>query len=197
MDIDPLAPDGPPLQTPAAVGTPGPLDSPAPPSVPAPLRLPAFIMTFVIMDLVFSCIRIIFGLTGIANSGAIASDNPLHATVPFELTANFGMGSFGIIAAILLLMKRPAGPPLGWVKIVFAILGIIVGVWQLGVMPLPEGGKEEAAMRIGFALGGGVVLIIRVGLLVCYTIAVTRAAKLFKTHREATLQTLASQTQIF
>jgi len=197
MDIDPLAPDGPPLQTPAAVGTPGSLDSPAPPSAPSPLKLPAFIMTFVIMDLVFSCLRIIFGLSGIADSGAIASDNPLHATVPFELTANFGMGVFGIIAAILLLGKRPLGPAIGWVKIVFAILGIIVGVWQLSVTPLPEGGGDAKAMRIGFALGGGFVLILRVGLLVCYTIAVTQAAKLFKTHREATLQTLASQTQVF
>ncbi|MHC4562674.1 MAG: hypothetical protein ACYS8X_07880 [Planctomycetota bacterium] len=156
----------------------------APVTAAAPLKLTAFIKTFVIMDLVFSCLRIIFGLIGAVAAGNTPYGSSLAATVPFELTGNFGMGVFGIIAAILLLGRKPTGVVLGWIKVVFAVLALCVGFWQIFAIVSDGPGNQPEGYVAGYVFGSGLTLLVRAALLVCYAIAISKAGKLFQIHQQ-------------
>jgi len=140
-------------------------------------------MTFVIIDLSLSGIRIILGLLGIVAPQAIEPGNPLYPTVPFELTANISIGAFGILAGVLLLCKEASGVIFGWLKVVLAVFGLGVAAWQIVLMTGSEGAGQDSAEALGDTIFAGALLLVCAALLVCYAIAVSKAAKVIKARK--------------
>ena len=76
--------------------------------------------------------------------------------------------------------KKKIGIPVAVVKIVFTVGSMLVGLWQglLQFQNLPAGmgeGPERTGMIIGFIIGAGFVLVLRLALLGLYIAALVRA----------------------
>lgn len=109
--------------------------------------------------------------------GTIAADDPIRASVPFEIGTGGALGVFGLITAILLLFKMRVGVYVGWLAFAFAILNILVGVWQASILMQAI---ADPAQRMGGWIGAGVMLSIRVAINAAYAYALVRAARLYK-----------------
>lgn len=128
-------------------------------------------------EVCFALLRLgLVALSSIALS-TIAANDPMRVTVPFEIGTGGALGVFGLVAAVLLLFKIRVGVYVGWLAFAFAMLNILVGVWQASIMMQ---GIVDPAQRIGGWVGAGVMLSIRVAINVAYAYALVRAAKLYK-----------------
>lgn len=144
-----------------------------------------FTKTFLILDIVFCCIR---GLLAII--AATALNGPAAGGLLFlSLGVNSLLVVIGIPAAALLLLRKPIGVWLGRATIGLWTLSIIEAVLSVFLLQVPamqqqaaNQGMDPGAMLVGAIIGGGVTVIIRIALLVCYAIAVTRAARTLEQH---------------
>jgi hypothetical protein len=143
-----------------------------------PFSFGGFIMTFIIMDVVFSALRLVYGTMGLGAFSIVEKTSPLYATLLPEVLINYGMGILGLIAAIMILNKKRAGIPFGWIKVVFAAAGLVVATWQ-GVLQFEAINPAETpeGFEVGFVLGAVGAAIVRAGLLICYAIALKKAAE--------------------
>lgn len=162
--------------------------NPTPPEYrPLQDKLPTFPKVMAIVCLAFAVIRGLLGLFGIVGVAMIAREG---ADVG-NLTNNFVVGIaevvtalfvavFGIVANILLLGKKQAAIPLGWLMVVFSILSIGVGVATVSLQLLEMTGGEPDFARpevIGMMVGAGVMLMIRVLILTAYIVALILFAR--------------------
>jgi hypothetical protein len=162
-----------PVHPPFDTNMPGPGDF-----APRRVTLGAFVLTIIILDLVFSVLRLMLGLLGLSALAVLPQDDPLRQTVFLEVGAAFGMALFGISADTLILLKKRIGIPLAAVKVLFTLVSVFVGVWQATLQfPADMEGPEAAGMTIGFVIGGGCVFVLRIGLLVLYITALVQARR--------------------
>ena len=144
-----------------------------------------FTNIFIILDIVFSLFRAAACVFGIV--GAIALSNlPPNAEVPDGLAAQAWIEAVvsgllflvGITAAVLLLMKIRAGVFFGWAAVGLTAVSCLLTVVQLvmgtGLEGQLQGPNAEAAM-VGRMVGGACAIIVRLGLVACYAIAVKKA----------------------
>jgi hypothetical protein len=162
-----------PYESPAYVhvvpGMSGPADAAA-----GRVGLGPFVLTILILDLVFCCLRLGMGVLGIAGYALVAQENPLRRTILFEVGTAFGMAIFGFSADTLILIKKRIGIPLAGVKVLLTVASIFVGVWQ-GSLMMP--GDLATPQGIGFVIGAGFVVVVRLALLGLYVAALVVARK--------------------
>ena len=162
-----------PYETPRHAEFPEDMYSPTP-VVPQKTKLGAFVLTIVIMDLVFCVLRVVIGLFGLVGYAVIPEGNPLRPTIIFEVITAEGIGVFGILANTFILLKKRIGIPLSAICILFTVLNMLVGAWQ-GYLQVPaDMGTPEG---IGFVVGAVVVMAIRLALLILYVMAILGARK--------------------
>lgn len=144
-----------------------------------------FTNIFIILDIVFSLFRAgacVFGIIGAIALSNLPPDVPvpdgLAAQAWIEAVVSGLLFLVGITAAILLLMKVRAGVFIGWATVgltaVSCLLTIVQLVMGVGMEGQVQGPNAEAAM-VGRMVGGACAIIIRLGLVVCYAIAVKKA----------------------
>jgi hypothetical protein len=147
-------------------------------AVPDRVKLGAFVLTMVILDLVFSCLRLALGLFALVGLAIMAEDDPMRQTAIFEAVTALAMAIFGIPANTLILLKKRIGIPLAAVKILFTLANVGVGTWQASLMfPADLSGPEGAGFLVGFIIGVGFVFTLRLGLLGLYIAALVLANK--------------------
>jgi hypothetical protein len=143
---------------------------------PKKIKFGGFVMTFIIMDLVFSCLRIPMVALSIFGYTEIEPTDPIYQTTLFEIMTGLGIILFGILANILILVKKRIGCSLAWGNVLVTISSIMVGLWQASIV-FGSSDIDEGPEKVGVILGGSCAIIIRVGILVCYIIAVLKAQK--------------------
>ncbi len=137
--------------------------------------LPTFCLVMFIVSLVFCVLRLMMVVLGFIGWSALTQANPndpLLATVLFEIGAGAAMAFFGIVGNSLLLAKKPIGVVFGWGLVAATLVSIGVGVWQLSIMAeaYPDGSPE----RVGAYIGGGVMVLIRLTILILFGVALMR-----------------------
>ncbi len=135
------------------------------PTVPS---LPTFCTVYFIIDLIFSFLRAIMAMFGVvAMAGPIAQENAMvQQTVMYEVASGIGIALLGIPANFLMLFKKRIGAYLAGGKILFTLMSLAVGLWQMSfaMNQFPEGSPE----RIGAVIGALFAITIRLGLLGLY-----------------------------
>jgi hypothetical protein len=139
-----------------------------------PVGLGGFVLTVVILDIVFCCLRLLLVLVGVAGYASLPQDFPLRPTAIYEFGTGFGIVVFGLLANTLILLKKRIGIPLAAVSVLFTVLSVFVGVWQAKLMAPNDLGTPEGP---GFLIGACFGITVRVGLLVLYIAAVVQARK--------------------
>ena len=138
-------------------------------------RLPIFCIVMFAIDLVFCFIRMLLVGAGIVGLLAAGGDPMVVETGLLEVATGAGMVLFGIPADIAMLVKQKWALVLAWVKVVATLGSVGVGLWQMSFIldQLPPGSAE----RIGGMIVGGIVTVIRLGLLALYVTALVMFAK--------------------
>ncbi len=170
-----------PYETPV-YGQPG--SGPVSPFKAAPrgTSLGAFVLTMLILDLVFCGLRLMLGAFGLAGYAVIPPDDPMRQTVIFEVATAFGIALFGFAGDTLILLKKKIGIPVAAIKIAFTVGSVVAGVWQgflqFQQFPGDMSGPEGAGFVVGFFIGAGFVVLIRLVLLGLYIAALVKANKI-------------------
>ncbi|MCB1076890.1 MAG: hypothetical protein KDM64_03585 [Verrucomicrobiae bacterium] len=162
-----------------------------PPDLPTSLdfgfpRFPTFVLAMAIIDLVLCLLRGLFGVIAavrLAMSPDSVAHLPNYLAYPEMITAA-AIGGVGTVANLLLILKKPAGIPLGWVNLALTIVSIAV---ILAELPLQLAIQPEGPQRIGLATGFIFTNGVRVILVIACGIALVMARRWFQT-REAMLQ---------
>ena len=143
-------------------------------AIKQPVELSGFSKGFIITDLVFCSIRFLLFLIGLIGLVIIVKQGEPMAIVSgiIEVFSNLGIALVGIPAAIMLLMKKNAGIIAAYATIGFTLLSLFGGLFSLIIKYSPD---QPVPMLIGYLLGGGVVLLIRIVLLGLYIKAVAGA----------------------
>jgi hypothetical protein len=148
---------------------------------PAVRSLGTFVLTILIIDLVLCSLRLIMAALGVAGYAFIAPDDPMRATVIFEVGTGLAIALFGIPANLLILLKNRIGIYVAVIKIVFTLANMLVGIWQaflqFGPMSGDVEGPERAGMLVGFMIGVGFVVVFRFVLMGLYIAALVKANK--------------------
>jgi len=160
-------------------------DSPAPPQPPTEHRprtsaaatdtddevLTPFCRGFIIADMIFSALWLLLAMRAlfvvIQLSGRYGAGAP-PGRIVLQLMLMFGLGGVGLAAGILILRHQPTGIMLGWIKVALVLTGIIQ---SLQIMASSSG-------RTIFYGGNTLWVVARVGLGICYAIAVIQATLL-------------------
>jgi hypothetical protein len=144
-------------------------------------QLGTFVLTILIIDLVLCCLRLMLAALGLAGFAVIPLDDPMRATVVFEVGTGFAIALFGIPANLLILLKQRIGIYVAGIKIFFTLANILVGIWQaslqFGPMASEVEGPERAGMLVGFMIGVGFVVVFRLVLMGLYIAALVKANK--------------------
>lgn len=160
-------------------GAPGQPDFDPFASRPAVKTLGTFVLTILILDLVFCAIRFGLAMLGVVGFAMIEPDDPMRPTVVFEVGTGLAIALFGVSANILILLQKPIGIYLAIVKIFFTLANMLVGVWQayLQLGPMTDGavGAERTGILIGLTIGLLFVLGIRLTLMGLYIAALVKA----------------------
>ena len=143
-------------------------------AAPVPRSLPGFPKTMFIIDLVLCTIRIGFVLLGFIGYMAIKQqqpNSPLLITMTFELLSGTAIFLTGIPANVGMLMRQPWGVILAALCVMATLSSFGVAIWQLILMADAQA-PPGTPQRIGYFIGGGVMAVIRLGLLATYIAAV-------------------------
>jgi len=141
-----------------------------------PLPLGGFVMTFVIMDLVFCCLRLLLAAVGASAIGSPELEQTgLADTAGWEVGTAFAMAGLGIPANILILCRKPLGVTLGWATLAATAINVGVGTWQ-GATSLRQF-EEGSPEYLGGMIGIGLVIVVRIGLNVAYLFALVIARR--------------------
>ncbi len=140
--------------------------------------LPGFSKAMAITDLVFSPVRALAGLIGVVAVVVLSSP---ESSVPMwvngtESGSALLTGFFGITAGVLLLREKAAGVYWGWLAVFFAVLNMTSTVYL--IMNYAPDGTATPTIA-GILMGGSVPRLIRIGLLVAYSIGLKKASTWF------------------
>ena len=143
--------------------------------------LGTFVLTILIIDLVLCSLRLIMAVAGLAGYALIDPDDPMRATVVFEVGTGLAIALFGIPANLLILFKNRIGIYVAVLKIVFTLGNLLVGIWQaflqFGPMASEVEGPERAGMLVAFMIGVGFVVVFRLVLMGLYIAVLVKANK--------------------
>ena len=129
-----------------------------------------------IIDMVLCALRALFVLFSAASYQVLPADNPLATTVLWEIAAGAGIVVFGLSGDLLLLLKKPWAMGLAWLSVLSTLGATAVGVWALSLLAEPMAGNDQAK-QIGFWVGGGITLLVRLGILVVFVAALVVYSK--------------------
>jgi hypothetical protein len=140
------------------------------PFAPAPAAeesLPTYCKVMFIIDLVMSGLRLLVVPLSVLGYAVIKDENPeMLPSVIAEIVTGAGIGICGVLAAIVLLMRKPWGLAPAGAAVFFTLGALLVGVWQVvmqwDTLPIDGGGPE----RVGFVIGVFLSLAVRGGLLI-------------------------------
>ena len=140
---------------------------------PAAPKLGGFIMTMVIMDLVFCTLRLLAAAMSMIGATMLPANNPLLQSVPFEIATSLGVAVCGLTGNTLILLKKKLGVAISVGTVLFTVGSIGVGAWQ-AMLLCPA--KLNTPEGVGHVIGVAFALIVRTILLVLYGIALRIAA---------------------
>jgi hypothetical protein len=100
--------------------------------------------------------------------------HPLASTVPFEIGTGAAVALFGLLGNIGLLLKQSWGLVLGGLTVVAVLASVAVALWQLAILSQTMNSPAE---RGGMLTGAGVMLVLRLGLLCLYVLALAKFAQ--------------------
>lgn len=141
-----------------------------------------YVTVVVIIDILLRVLR--FFLAALSTVGVFTLDrnSPLFMSGVAEMVTGLGMAIFGLVGDGLVLAKKRIGIAFCVVAGVATIGNMITGVVQIPVvikMQKITGGPE----LIGAYVGAAIVIVIRLGLLAAYVMALVMASKTLS-HRE-------------
>jgi len=141
-------------------------------AIPVAPSFPVYCTVMFIVSLVFCVIRAILVPFSVMGLEVIPADHPLQATLPFEIVGHAGMALFGIAGNGLMLARRAWAVWLGYALVFFVLFSIAVGVMQALVLveAAPAGVNAGASGMVGAII----MLMIRLGLLGCYVVALVK-----------------------
>lgn len=140
--------------------------------------LPAYCTTMFIISLVFCVIRVLLvglGIVGMIAISQMASPPPQATGAIWEVLSGAAMAFFGIIGNSLMLARKRVGFYFGIMLVIAVLCSFVVGIIQaLSLASVqPEGSPE----LIGMMIGAGVMILIRLGLLGAYILALAKFKK--------------------
>lgn len=148
---------------------------------PAAKTLGGFVLTILILDLIFCALRLGLAALGAVGFAMIEPDDPMRPTVVFEVGTGLAIALFGISANIMILLQNRIGIYLAVVKILFTAANMLVGIWQASLQfgPIADGavGDERTGILVGFTIGILFVLGFRLTLMGLYIAALVKANK--------------------
>ena len=148
-------------------------------------QLPMFSMVVLIIDLVFRFLRVVLVLFSVIGIWALGTANPLFFWGVLEIVTGGAMVIFGILGDSLVLAKKRIGLSLCWIALIATVANLIVGLCEIPLqmdaqMQNGQIGPEQAqAVKIGMLIGGGVVGLLRLGLIIGYGVALSMAKRFF------------------
>jgi hypothetical protein len=139
---------------------------------PATGQFPTFSKVMLIIDLVLSLLRVplvVFGVVAIDTLEQV--DDPILATVVYEVATGAAMAFFGILADSAMLAKQRWGAMVGYLAVTATLANTAVGIWQLTIN---INHLADPAVRIASVIGGGFTVLVRLGILALYTLAILK-----------------------
>ena len=146
--------------------------------------LPVFSIFFLVTDIVFCAIRIIFVIFSMIGMSQLNSNEALYLSGLLEIITGIGIVFFGLIGNIGVLLKKSSILTFCWLNVAETVASFFVGIWQATILSSSVAGGPESA---GFLIGSIGSMLIRVALLICYVIAVSRAKVFLDNTFERTL----------
>ena len=137
--------------------------------------LPIFAKVMFIIDLVFCGLRIPIVLIGIVGYGSLLqAKDPLLPTALGEIVSGLGIALFGIAGDVLALLRKPWAVWLCCLALLSTFASLGVALWQVTIQGsnFPAGSPQ----RMGFYIGVGFVLIIRLTIIALYSAALVQFA---------------------
>jgi len=146
----------------------GPLERPA---------FPVFCTVILSIDIFLCLIRLVFVGLGVVGYMALKEQGGgLALTAPFEIAAGAGIVVFGLSGDLFLLLKQKWALGLAGLALLSTVASMGVGIWQLIVLYQPMAGGD-AAQQAGYLVGAGFMLLVRLGIVVAYAIALWMFSK--------------------
>jgi hypothetical protein len=146
-------------------------------------RFPVFAKVMFIFDLVVSGLRapvVLFSVIGYQQ--LVNAQSPLVPAAVAEIASGAILVLLGVAANVLLLLRKPWAVLLGYLLLLAALGSLAIGFWQLFYRwdELPPGSPE----RIGFVIGAGFTVCLRLGVMGVYFAALWQFAAWSKSQAE-------------
>ncbi len=160
---------------------------------PVSVSLPTYVVVMMILAILFSAMRFFVGAVGAIGLTLVSTEvvgaHYLHMKVALQLIS----GVLGIVAGILVLLKKPSGVLFSWTYVLAIAALVMVDVMQLiqgpsrGVPPQLASNPDMATgFKAGIILGNVTGLIVRLMLLALFVVAVVKYARWLENQRRAT-----------
>ena len=146
-------------------------------------RFPVFAKVMFIVDLAVSGLRApVVLLSAIGYQQLVKAQDPLVHTVLAEIVFGAILVLLGVTTNVLLLLRKPWAVVLGYLLLLATCGSLVVGFWQLSFRwgEVPPGSPE----RIGFVIGAGFTICVRLGLAAVYFAALRQFATWAKSREE-------------
>ena len=158
----------------------------------ASASLPTFVVVMMILAIIFSVLRFLFGTVGAIRLASGAVEH-ITSSMYMEVGVNFISGILGVVASLLILFKKPAGVMFAWTYVlaIVASLGVaVIQAFEVASRGVPAQIASDPEMatgfKIGMVLGSGIVLIVRLMLLALFVAAVVKYARWLENQRKMT-----------
>lgn len=152
-----------------------PLAKPASAAWPNRNAPPTFAKVMFIIDLVLCAIRALLVLAAVPGYIVLKQQqSPLAATAIPEILCGLAIVLSGIPADILGLLRKPSAVWFGAFACLAALASVAVGAWQASFQL--DNFAAGTPQRVGFYLGLGFTLLVRIGIVVVYAAALVQFA---------------------
>jgi hypothetical protein len=139
-------------------------------------EMPIFSRVVLIIDMVLCGFRLAVVALGVVGYVVLKQQNNLQSTsAVFEIVTGTGIVIFGLSGDLLLLLKQRWALLLAIASLVFTLASIGIGIWQMSNMYGAMAGND-AARQVGYVVGGVFTLMVRVGIVVAYGVALAKYA---------------------
>ncbi len=160
---------------------------------PVSVSLPTYVVVMMILAILFSAMRFFGGAVGAIGLTLVSTEvvgaHYLHMEVALQLIS----GVLGIVAGILVLLKKPSGVLFSWTYVLAIAASLVVDVIQLiqgtsrGVPPqLAADPRLATSVTVGVVLVSVITLIVRLMLLALFVVAVVKYARWLESRRRVT-----------
>ena len=158
----------------------------------ASASLPTYVVVMMILAIIFSVLRFLFGTVGAIRLASGAVEH-ITSSMYMEVGVNFISGILGVVASFLILFKKPAGVMFAWTYVLAIVASLGVAVIQAfevasrGVPPQLASNPDMATgFKAGIILGSVIALVVRLMLLALFVAAVVKYARWLESRRRAT-----------